>query len=78
MVQSRAKRIKNEIQKIKKTLKDLNMQIFIKECAGFDMTYERQIAKWMLDLVNFLKRELKAAREDSAIQIQYDPDEYME
>ena len=25
-----------------------------------------------------LKRELKAAREDSEIQIQYDPDEYME
>lgn len=40
------------------------MQIFIKECAGFDMTYERQLAKWMLDLVNFLKRELKAASED--------------
>lgn len=35
MVQSRAKRIKNEIQKIKKTLKDLNMQIFIKD---FDLT----------------------------------------
>ena len=70
MVQSRAKRIKNEIQKIKKTLKDLNMQIFIKECAGFDMTYERQLAKWMLDLVNFLKRELKAASEDLLAELE--------
>lgn len=70
MVQSRGKRIKNEIQKIKKTLKNLNTQIFIKECAGFDMTYERQLAKWMLDLVNFLKRELKAASEDLLAELE--------
>lgn len=59
MVQSRAKRIKNEIQKIKKTLKDLNMQIFIKECAGFDMTYEKQLAKYEVE-------DLLAELEDEA------------
>lgn len=59
MVQSRAKRIKNEIQKIKKTLKNLNTQIFIKECAGFDMTYEKQLAKYEVE-------DLLAELEDEA------------